>query len=353
MSDQKGTDSKGFDRSRRTFLRASALGVAGTALAACAPDDQEARRPETTEGEGVHDHDRTAPESDEPWREMDRSHREGVEAFPAETEGVPMQPLEPRLVDGVKEFELTCGRRDWEVEPGRITEAWCYNGQMPGPVIRVTEGDRLRVIVHNDLHQSTAVHWHHQHVPNEMDGVPFITQPPIEPGQSFTYEFTADPYGSHMYHSHYNAAEQVTKGLLGPLIVDPLDPSVEPEYDDEWIIVLNDAAHGYTINGKGFPATQPKVVRRGTRLRIRFMNEGLMVHPMHLHGMPMHVFAKDGRPLPQPFESDTLNIVPGERWDAMVDCSALGTWVFHCHILSHAEGPHGMFGMVTALVVEE
>jgi manganese oxidase len=339
--------------SRRHFLRTSALGLAGTALAACAREEEEEAVPPAPDRPGTHD-GRTPPSSAEAeWREMDRKHEEGVRAFPAPTQGVGMQPLPHRLVNGVKEFELTCERVDWEVEPGRFSEAWCYNGQLPGPLIRVTEGDRIRVVVHNHLHQSTAVHWHHQHVPNDMDGVPFITQPPIEPGQSFTYEFTADPYGSHMYHSHYNATEQVTRGLLGPLIVDPRNAADEPEYDDEWIIVLNDAAHGYTINGKGFPATHPKTVRRGTRLRIRFMNEGLMIHPMHLHGMPMRAFARDGRPLPQPFECDTLNIVPGERWDVTVDCDAPGTWVFHCHVLSHAEGPHGMFGMVTALIVEE
>jgi manganese oxidase len=179
--------------SRRHFLRTSALGLAGTALAACAREEEEAAVPPAPDRPGTHD-GRTPPSSAEAeWREMDRKHEEGVRAFPAPTQGVGMQPLPHRLVNGVKEFELTCERVDWEVEPGRFSEAWCYNGQLPGPLIRVTEGDRIRVVVHNHLHQSTAVHWHHQHVPNDMDGVPFITQPPIEPGQSFTYEFTADP----------------------------------------------------------------------------------------------------------------------------------------------------------------
>jgi manganese oxidase len=79
------------------------------------------------------------------------------------------------------------------------------------------------------------------------------------------------------------------------------------------------------------------------------MNEGLMIHPMHLHGMYMHVFAQDGGIMPQPFDCDTLNIAPGQRYDVMIDCQTPGTWAFHCHILNHAESAHGMFGMVTAL----
>jgi len=86
---------------------------------------------------------------------------------------------------------------------------------------------------------------------------------------------------------------------------------------------------------------------------IRFMNEGMMIHPMHLHGMPMQVIAKDGYLLPQPYLCDTLNIAPGDRWEVLVDADNPGTWAFHCHILPHAEGDKGMFGMVTALVVEK
>ena len=134
-----------------------------------------------------------------------------------------------------------------------------------------------------------------------MDGVPFITQPPIKPGETFIYEFTARTAGSHMYHSHHNAAEQVTLGLLGAFIVEPKDPADEPAFDSDYLYILNDALGGFTINGKGFPATEPLIAKNGQRVRIRFMNEGLMIHPMHLHGMPTRSFAKDGYPLPQPF----------------------------------------------------
>ena len=106
---------------------------------------------------------------------------------------------------------------------------------------------------------------------------------------------------------------------------------------------MNDQLGGFSINGKGFPATSPITAKKGQKVRIRYMNEGQMIHPMHLHGMPQLVFAKDGWNLPQPYRCDTLNVAPGERYDVIVDCTEPGAWAFHCHILSHAEGEHGMY----------
>ena len=186
-----------------------------------------------------------------------------------------------------------------------------------------------------------------------MDGVPFITQPPVKPGQSFTYEFTVPNSGSHMYHSHHNSTKQVGMGLLGAFIVEPKEKTAFDRADVDHVMMLNDGLHGYTFNGKSFPATQPIVAKLGQKVRIRFMNEGMMIHPMHLHGMHMTVIAKDGWPLPAPWRCDTLNVAPGERWDVIVNCNNPGTWAFHCHILPHAESEHGMFGMVTALVVQK
>ena len=283
--------------------------------------------------------------------EMDAMHEKGVKAFPAKTAGKGNQPLQPRLVNGVKVFELTCSEIMWEVTPGQRMKAWAYNGQVPGPQIRVREGDRVRIIVKNRLPESTVVHFHGLEVPNNQDGVPFITQPPIKPGASFTYEFTVPNAGSHMYHSHHNAAKQVGMGLLGAFIVEPKDKSAEPQADVDYVMILNDMAHGYTLNGKGFPATEPISAKKGQTVRVRYMNEGMQIHPMHLHGMHMTVIAKDGWPVPQPWKCDTLNIAPGDRWDVLVKCHNPGVWAFHCHILPHAESEHGMFGMVTALIV--
>jgi manganese oxidase len=295
---------------------------------------------------------KTTPTGASKADEMDAHHEKGVKAFPAKTEGLGGQPLAYRMDGDVKVFQLTCQKVQWEVEPGKRVEAWTYNGVVPGPEIRVTEGDKVRIHVTNTLEESTAVHWHGLYTPNSMDGVPFITQPPIKPGQTFTYEFVARPAGSHMYHSHHNAAVQVTMGLLGAFIVEPKDPALRPKVDVEHVMILNDGPLGFTINGKGFPATQPIVAKKGQKLLVRYMNEGLMIHPMHLHGMGMLVTHKDGYPLPQPFMCDTLNIAPGERYDAIIDCEEPGVWAFHCHILSHAELPSGMFGMVTALIIQ-
>ena len=284
---------------------------------------------------------------------MDAMHEKGIKAFPAKTEGKGNQPLEPRMENGVKVYDMRAEEIQWEVEPGRKTKAWAYNGQVPGPQIRVREGDHVRVNFTNNLPESTSIHFHGLELPNDQDGVPFITQPPVKPGESYTYEFTVPNAGSHMYHSHHNAAMQVGLGLLGAFIVEPRRPLRAHRADADYVMVLNDGSHGYTLNGKGFPATEPLVCKQGQTVRIRFMNEGMMIHPMHLHGMHMTVIAKDGWDQPAPWKCDTLNIAPGERWDVLVKATNPGTWAFHCHILPHAESEHGMFGMVTALIVEK
>jgi FtsP/CotA-like multicopper oxidase with cupredoxin domain len=280
------------------------------------------------------------------------AHAEAVvKAFPAKTAGAGLQELASRIVDGAREFELTCDKIRWEVTPGVVVDALSYNGQVPGPIIRVTEGERMRVKVTNKTDQTTGVHWHGQRIVNNMDGVPFLTQPTIKPGETFAYDFVAKPFGSHMYHSHHNATEQVGRGMLGPLLVMPRNTAVDPQYDKDELFIFNDQLGGLTINGKGFPATFPYTAKLGQRIRFRFMNEGVQAHPAHLHGLTFEVFARDGYPLPQPFKCDTLNVAPGERWDAIVVADEPGVWAFHCHILNHAEGATGMFGMVTALIV--
>ena len=180
--------------------------------------------------------------------------------------------------------------------------------------------------------------------------MPGLNQPSVMPGESFTYKFEIRNSGSHMYHSHFNAAEQVTRGLLSAFVVhDPADPPV----DQDVSMVLNDGPLGFTLNGKGFPATQPIVAQLGETLRIRYFNEGLQMHPMHLHGMAQEVLAIDGYPVRDPYTADTIQVVPGQRVDVLVRATEPGAWAFHCHILNHVEGADGMFGMVTAMIVEQ
>lgn len=361
MSDKSLLDLLDKKTSRRRFLRdGSVAALAAGVATACKPDSSktpaaaQAGAPAGQTGGTMGPHDTAAGAAASALANadaMDAMHEKGIKAFPAKTEGMGNQIMQPKLDNGVKVYELTAKKMRWETEPGKTVEAWAYNDQVPGPQIRVREGDKVRVILHNQLPESTAIHFHGLELPVAMDGVPFITQPPVKPGQSFTYEFTVPNAGSHMYHSHHNSAKQVGLGLLGAFIVEPKEKTQYDRVDVDEVMILNDGMHGYTLNGKSFPATQPIVAKLGQKLRVRFMNEGMMIHPMHLHGMHMTVIAKDGWDQPAPWKCDTLNIAPGERYDVIVNCNNPGTWAFHCHILPHAESEHGMFGMVTALVV--
>jgi FtsP/CotA-like multicopper oxidase with cupredoxin domain len=270
----------------------------------------------------------------------------------------PNPPLTPNIDGSTKVFDLTIDDIQHRIDAQKApVAALGFNGLWTGPLLRVVEGDRVRAVFRNNLHESTGIHFHGQALPNPMDGVPHVTQDPIQPGESFTYEFVAKPAGSHMYHSHHNATDQVGRGLLGAFIVDPKDPA--ERYDRKYgvtqdiVWISNDTIGGFTINGRGFPATYPITAKRGETILIRFMNEGIMSHPWHVHGLHFRVVARDGYPLgPAEFRCDTLGVNPGERYDAIIDCDNPGVWAFHCHILPHAEGRDGMFGMVTALVVE-
>jgi len=292
-----------------------------------------------------------APINAEELRDIDAAR---TALFPAETDGKGNQILEPTIgEDGTKHWEITASVIEWETEPGTIREAYAYNGTVPGPQLRAVVGDRVRIILHNELPEPTTIHFHGLLVPNNMDGVPVISQPAVMPGESFTYEFTVRNGGSHMYHSHFMADHQVPMGLLGAFVVTDPNATDEPAADIDYAMILNDGPLGFTLNGKGFPATEPIVARLGQTIRVRYMNEGLQIHPMHLHGLRQLVIAKDGYLLPDPHYEDTVLVAPGERIDVLIEATELGAWAYHCHILTHAESADGMFGMVTALIVQE
>lgn len=281
--------------------------------------------------------------------EIDAAHEKGVKAFPATTSATGGQILEPTIENGVKVFRLTADTVKWEVDPGRFVEAFAYNGQVPGPELRVKRGDRVRVELMNELPESTSIHWHGLTVPNAMDGVPYLTQAPVKPGERFTYAFTVrDDPGTFMYHSHHNALAQVGKGLYGAIIVEPPTPIA----DVEATLFVGDGEMGYTLNGKGFPATAPLSAKKGQTVLLRFANAGQQLHPMHQHGFHFTVIARDGQKERFPYTADTLVVAPGERYDVLFEADLPGVWALHCHILSHAESEHGMHGMVTALIVK-
>ena len=286
---------------------------------------------------------------------MDKAMAARTAAFPAKTEGVGAQEMAPKvLADGTKEFDLTASVFKWEVEPGKTVEAWGYNQMVPGPTIRVGVGDKVRVVLKNELPESTVIHFHGVIVPNAMDGVPDITQKPIKPGGSFTYDFVTREPMVGMYHSHHDAAKQVTNGLLGAFYVGDMPlPAGTPKPVVDMPMVLNDAGTiGFSLNAKSFPATAPIAVKLGDWIKVDYMNEGLQIHPMHLHGISQLVIAKDGYPLANPEREDTVLVAPGERVTVLVHATEPGAWAWHCHILAHAEREDGMFGMVTALIVK-
>jgi len=298
--------------------------------------------------------------------EMDRIMVESMLAFPAETEGKGNQLLEPVEIreDGTIVYELTASIIEWEVSPGEFVEGWAYNEQIPGPWIRANVGDKLEFNVKNETPMGTDVHWHGIRVPFAMDGVAPYTQDPIKSGDTFTYTYEAVKPAIGMYHAHMHGQTAVPNGMFGAFQIDeapvPYGRTVsgveipeDLEIAAEFPMVVNDAGTiGLTLNGKSFPATEPYTFTEGDWFVVHYYNEGLQIHPMHLHALDQLVFAKDGFPLDQPYWADTVNIAPGERYSVLIHADQVGTWVWHCHILTHAESAQGMFGMVTAVIVE-
>jgi len=158
------------------------------------------------------------------------------------TETTGGQPLTYRMDGDVKVFDLTAKPVIWPITKDVSVTAWTYNGTVPGPMIRVTEGEKVRIILKNELPEPTTIHWHGIAVPNAMDGIPDVTQKPIQPGESFTYEFIAKPAGTYMYHSHYEGDVQVSAGLYAPFIIDSKEPEApKPDVDvdlmiSEWLV---------------------------------------------------------------------------------------------------------------------
>lgn len=278
------------------------------------------------------------------------------------------QSLDYYIQDGVKVFELTAKTVQWTLMEGVDVTAYTYNGTVPGPLIRVVEGERVKIILKNELPHPTTIHWHGIEVPNPMDGVPGVTQDPIMPGETFTYEFTAKPAGTFMYHSHYEGDIQVMAGLYAPFIIDPIEANPNPPAVDQILMLsewhlrdgLTYAAmpmsgmepNYFTINGKAFPATQTIEVKKGNVIRLRFIGIGQFIHPMHLHGVPFKIIATDGHPVPPEsrLTKDTVSVAPGERYDVEFVASEIGQWMLHCHILHHTTNdnvePGGLMLMI-------
>lgn len=297
-------------------------------------------------------------------------------------------------VGGVREIHLEAREMTWEIAPGKRIKAMAYNGQIPGPEIRLKEGERVRILLKNALSEPTTIHWHGVDVPNPMDGVPGITQKPVQPGETFTYEFEATPAGTRWYHTHFQEHKQLDLGLYAPLIIEPARPDPFP-FDREYTLVLDDWATGtgrplpstgegtagsrggmggmmggmmrggmgrmmegmmgrggmggmmgaggepaydtMTINGKAYPATQPLKVRKGERVRLRLINASAdHTHVIRLTGHRFQVTHTDGNPLVQAVEVDAVPTAPSERYDVLFAADRPGAWFLYCAEPGHA-----------------
>ena len=263
--------------------------------------------------------------------------------------------LAPRIENGVKVFDLEASVIRWRILPGIDVGAYAFNGQVPGPRLRFRQGDRVRINVTNRLPESTTTHWHGLVLPNVMDGPAEVTQEPIANGDVYHYEFTAVQSGTYFYHSHDHVDRQQALGLYGAMIIDPANPADELRADQEYTIQLQEwlmregltypampmdggQPNYFTINGRAYPETDVIKMKVGETLKIRFIGSNTgFIHPMHIHGGPFTVVARDGETLLQGarFKADTVNVGPGQRYDVLWTAQKSGKWMIHCHISHH------------------
>jgi FtsP/CotA-like multicopper oxidase with cupredoxin domain len=293
----------------------------------------------------------------------DKSSSRGAKTAPPAKPTVPMLtpdvPDLPFEMEGTtKVFRLKAAPLKQKIAPFKTIDAWGYNGSSPGPTIQITQGDRVRIHVENALPESTSMHWHGLEVPIEQDGVPFISQKPIAPGETYTYEFTIHQEGTFFYHAHSAMQEMI--GLIGMFIAHPQTPHI-PHVDHDFGIVLQEWAvlpnssvpntasmefNWLTFNGLSAPATTPLVARLGSRVRIRFVNLGMDHHPIHLHGNQFVITGSEGGRAPDSTWYSTNTVLVGVAQAKVVEFEAKypGAWMIHCHL------PHHMMNSMTDLM---
>ncbi|TPG75993.1 multicopper oxidase family protein [Brevibacillus laterosporus] len=259
-------------------------------------------------------------------------------------------------------FTLTAKESMLHLDDNTMKNAWTYNGTVPGPQLRVKQGEKIKVVLNNELPEPVTIHWHGLPVPHNMDGIPGVTQNAVKPGETFIYQFTVDVPGTYWYHSHQNGVVQVDKGLYGSLVVEPKDQQpVDKDYTlvlDEWMKddSMSGMSHGgghtgmnmgssempmsdaemmslmYTIfsaNGKTGAAIQPLKVKEGEKVRIRLVNAGFLSHKLNLQGHEYKIVSTDGQPINNPplVSRQLLNIAPGERYDIEFFANNPGSWL--------------------------
>ena len=278
----------------------------------------------------------------------------------------------------IREFHFSASATRVNLGAGPDFMGWTFNGQVPGPEIRVKEGEIIRVVLKNYLPEGTTIHWHGIPIVNAMDGVPDVTQQSVKPGETFVYEFEARPAGTFIYHSH--VGYQLDQGLYGPLIIEPAKP--EESYDREYSLVLEDwvmkdgggiartrrrspmgrgmmggmmrghmggidtrggpllepVYDGYAVNGRVYPAIKPLEVKKGDRVKLRLMNvSSATIYYLQLAGHRLTITQTDGNPI-KPVDTDVIRIGMGERYDVMFTADNPGYWLLAASEEGFGEG---------------
>ena len=262
-----------------------------------------------------------------------------------------------RLNGDVKEFHLVAEPVEHEFAPGTRATCWGYNGSTPGPTIEAVEGDRVRIFVTNHLPEHTTIHWHGIILPSGMDGVGGLSQPHIQPGETFVYEFVLRQHGTHMYHPHADEMTQMAFGMMGMFIIHPKVARERSPDRDYCLLTHNWALHPgtyrpdpsvlqdfdlWTFNSKVFPAIDPVVAATGERVRIRIGNLSMWNHPIHLHGVQFQVTGSDGGAWHETlWRSESTEIVGVGQMRDIEFTAVPGDWAFHCHMAHHTMNAMG------------
>jgi FtsP/CotA-like multicopper oxidase with cupredoxin domain len=341
--------------SRREFLSAGSATTAGL-IASGAERGVRGEQPARDDtAPGVQGFPRTHPGAGGPvGSASDRGklvpglRKPGLPPVPVETPDLATLPW--LLRDGAKEFHLIAMPVKRELLPNLVMDLWGFNGTMPGPMIEVNQGDRVRIIVENRLPEPTSIHWHSLEIPVSQDGVPGLVQDFIPPGEAFVYEFNLHQHGTFFYHAH--VAMQEAMGMMGLFVIHP-KTAYEPVCDRDIALVTQEFQilpnttipdsqgmdfNFLTFNGRCAPLTTPLVIKLGERVRLRLVNFSTADHhPIHLHGHTWWVTGTEGGRIPESGWLPGNNVLVGvaQARDVEFIANNPGDWVMHCHMFHH------------------
>ncbi len=400
---------------RRSFLNSAAFGIGGAALVGGEVVSSTAAQQQETGSDKIVANSPTVTGGPRAWPDRPRGwwkHKTEV--------------IAPSSAGQVRwhEINLDIEIVQHEIVPGYSFHALGFNGQVPGPELRLKEGEWVKVFFKNKTELMHTIHWHGVDLQYEHDGVPYATQDPVMPGQTFEYRFQARPAGTRFYHCHFGTLLHMQHAMHGALIIEPEHDPIKEEFgytrdytmvlstfdtnfareemnimlgrmkqrmwlmrrgelDSRTLAVFENAeamfeaiADGwdppylpnrnqnraaaqihhnfFAINGKGYPLTEPLMIKKGETIRVRLLNGGGLSHHMHLHGHQFWQVAEDGNVLDAPRQLNTIALGPGKTADIVIEGYNPGYWTFHDHDTSRVTN-NGTFpgGMLTMVVYEE